>query len=181
MVDDTDGEEKRLRERSENMVQLKYDITPAEHLEMIKAVRFSTGHQLMRMSLFGFGLLVSLSAYKYFGLTWVLLATVFAVLFCMQPILPYIVHSRIYGRNPRLFRVRTTTFDDEGVKSDRDIYHIEIKWRGIEKFAETKNLFITFQSKDAVSIVPKRAFRDEAEITQFRMLLSSKITASRES
>jgi YcxB-like protein len=76
---------------------------------------------------------------------------------------------------PRLYGLRTVTFDDDGLKSDSEIAHVEIKWNSFEKFRETKNLFLTYQTRDVVGIVPKRAFPSQEAIAQFRNLLASKI------
>jgi len=100
---------------------------------------------------------------------------VFAGFIVLQIFLPFIIHRRVYFQNPRLFGMRTVTFDDEGLKSDSDIAHVEIKWSNFEKFKETNNLFVTYQTRDVVGIVPKRAFPSQEAVAQFRNLLASKI------
>jgi len=89
--------------------------------------------------------------------------------------MPYIIHRKIYSRNPRLYGKRTVIFDDEGLTSDSDIAHVEIKWSSFEKFKETKNLFLIYQTKDVAGITPKRAFPNPEAVEQFRNLLASKV------
>jgi len=100
---------------------------------------------------------------------------VFAGLTIAQVFMPYLVHRRIYRQNPQLFEMRTLTFSDEGLKSEKATGNIESKWSSFKKFKETKNLFLTYQSKDMVGMVPKRAFSNPEDIAQFRNLLASKL------
>lgn len=67
------------------------------------------------------------------------------------------------------------TLDDEGLKSDSEIGRVEKSWSTFEKFQETKSLFLLFQTRDSVGILPKRAFPSQEDIAQFRTLLASKI------
>jgi hypothetical protein len=157
-------------------VQLQYDITPAEHLEMIKAVRIRSTTRLVRICLYGIGILLGVATYQYIEkVIGVFFISVFATLIILQIIMPYIIHRRIYSRNPRLYGKRTVIFDDEGLTSDSDIAHVEIKWSSFEKFKETKNLFLIYQTKDVAGITPKRAFPSSEAVEQFRNLLASKV------
>lgn len=74
--------------------------------------------------------------------------------------------------------MRTVTFDDEGVTSERATGRVEAKWSSFVSFKETKNLFLTYQGKDVVGIVPKRAFLNPETVVQFRNLLASKLPTS---
>jgi len=160
------------RARLLSLVQLQYEITPAEHLEKVKVVR----PLLVNPFLDGFGLLAGVITYLYFDKTFgMLLTSVFAALLILQILLPFVIHRRFYSRNPSLFGMRTVTFDDDGVKSDSQIAHIEIKWSSFVKFKETKNLFLLYQTRDVVGITPKRAFPSPDAVEQFRNLLASKL------
>ena len=159
-----------------NMIQLRYEITPAEHLEMVKITRIIFASRLIRICLSIVGLSFAILSYRYLDHSWsVSLITVFVWMIILQSLLPYIIHRRVYYQNPRIFGMRTVTFDDEGIKSDSDIAHLEIRWNSLERFKETKHLFLTYQSRDVVGIVPKRAFLTQDDIAQFRNLLASKI------
>jgi hypothetical protein len=143
---------------------------------MIKTVRIRGVSRLVRICLYVFGILVGVVMYRYleqvFG---AFLISLFATLIILQISMPYIIHRRIYSRNPRLYGKRTVTFDDEGLTSDSDIAHVEIKWTSFEKFKETKNLFLIYQTKDVAGITPKRAFPSPEAVEQFRSLLASKV------
>ena len=159
-----------------DVLQLRYEITPAEHLEMVKVVRSSLAGQFIRTFLGIIGIGLGIASYRYFdrSLGW-LMISIFITFIILPVFLPYIVHRRVYYRNPRIFGMRTVTFDDEGMKSDSEIAHVERKWSSFEKFKETNNLFLTYQTKDVVGIVPKRAFATQDDVTQFRDLLTSRM------
>ena len=67
------------------------------------------------------------------------------------------------------------TFGDEGIKSEKESGNVEVKWSSFQGFKETKNLFLTYQDKEVVGIVPKRAFQTDEAVEQFRILLASKL------
>ena len=154
-------------------MQIRYEITPSDHLEMVIARRSRRGFKTF-LSLIGLSLAVI--SFWYIDLAFsTFLVLVFAALSLIEIFLPSIIHRRIYRRNRRLFSERTVTFDDEGVKSISDIGQVEKNWRSFEKFRETRNLFLLFQTQDCVGIVPKRAFQTQADVAQFSTLLTSKI------
>jgi YcxB-like protein len=112
----------------------------------------------------------------FFGQVWIVVIAVFVSLTTAQLCLPYMIHRKIYRRNPRLFEMRTVTFTDDGLRSEKATSGtIEAKWSSFEKFKETKNLFLTYQTKDVIGMVPKRAFSNLDDIEQFRNLLASKL------
>ena len=161
--------------REANLVQLKYEITPSDHLEMLK-VQFGLGARLGKILFCMTGLFLGVIGYHFFGDTWIVVVAVFASLTIVQVLMPYIVHRKIYHRNARLFEMRAVTFDDEGLKSERvTTGTVEAKWSSFEKFKETRNLFLTYQTKDVIGIVPKRAFSNPEDVAQFRKLLASKL------
>ena len=140
-------------------MQLRYDINANEHLEMVRAVRISPTRRVVRVCLGLLGFFLALLSIRYVDtVLGIVLASILAVFTTTQFFLPLIIHRRIYHRNLRLFSVRTVTFDDEGVVSDSEMGHVEKKWTAFESYSETKNLFLTFQTRDSAGIVPKRAF-----------------------
>jgi YcxB-like protein len=59
------------------------------------------------------------------------------------------------------------TFSDEDLKAERATTGtVEAKWSSFEKFKETKNLFLIYQTQDVIGIVPKRAFSSLEHIEQ---------------
>ena len=96
-------------------------------------------------------------------------------LLLLQLIIPPLVFARVYRRNSRLFGMRTVTVSDHGIVSDNQLGHTESAWNMYEKFRETRNLFLLYQSADIIGIVPKRAFASPAELEQFRSLIASRI------
>ena len=143
---------------------------------MVKTTRIRPARRLVRICLDGVGVLLGFATYQYIEpVIGVFFITLFSALIILQIIMPYIIHRRIYSRNPRLYGKRTVIFDDEGLTSDSEIAHVEIKWGSFEKFKETKNLFLIYQTKDLAGITPKRAFPSSEAVEQFRNLLASKV------
>jgi len=99
----------------------------------------------------------------------------FVFLLLVQLIVPSLAFARVYRRNSRLFGMRTVTLSDAGIVSDHQMGHTESAWNMYEKFRETQNLFLLYQSADIIGIVPKRAFASPADLEQFRSLIASKI------
>jgi len=99
----------------------------------------------------------------------------FAFLLLVQLIVPSLAFARVYRRNSRLFGMRTVTLSDAGIVSDHQMGHTESAWNMYEKFRETQNLFLLYQSADIIGIVPKRAFASPADLEQFRSLIASRI------
>jgi hypothetical protein len=155
-------------------LQIQFEITPSDHLEILK-VRFGISARLTRILIGTGGICLGIIGYRFFGDSWMVVIAVFASLTVVQLFMPHIIHRRVYYRNQPLFNMRTVTFSDEGLRSERETGNVEAKWSSFEKFKETKNLFLTYQSRDVVGIVPKRAFPNSEAVAQFRNLLASKL------
>jgi sterol desaturase/sphingolipid hydroxylase (fatty acid hydroxylase superfamily) len=107
-------------------VQLSYEITPADHLEMVKVVRASLFSRVVKICLGIVGLALGILAHRYFNHSLgVVSISVFVAFIILQMFLPYLIHRRVYYRNPRLNGMRTVTFDDDGLKSESEIGHVE--------------------------------------------------------
>ncbi|HXX19069.1 MAG TPA: YcxB family protein [Candidatus Acidoferrum sp.] len=155
-------------------MQIRYEITPADYLEMLKARR-RIAARLPLLLLDGVGLVLGIVATYLLGPMWILVAAVFLVGMVTQLFMPHLIYWRVYSRNRRLFESRIVTFTDEGIESEKESGRTEVRWSSFERFKETKNLFLTFQTKDVAGIVPKRAFPNPEAIAEFRKLLASKL------
>ena len=124
----------------------------------------------------GGGLALGLAFFVYadhwFGIFLIALS-VFLLL--LQLVIPSLVFARVYRRNSRMFGMRTVTVSDTGIVSDHQMGHTESAWNMYEKFRETQNLFLLYQSADIIGIVPKRTFARLADLEQFRALIASKV------
>ncbi len=155
---------------------LQYSITPADHLEMIKVVRINRARRLLSIWLSLVGIALSGLIYAMEREVWPILVALFiGITMVVQICLPQIIHRRIYKRNPRLFGPRTIMVANEGIKAESEISRVETKWSSFEKFVETPNLFLLYQTRDVVGIIPKRAFGSQEELASFRSLLGSKV------
>jgi hypothetical protein len=157
-------------------VQLKYEITLPEYKEMAWLRQRSSIRWIIGICIGVIGLLLGFVFYVYVehGLGLVLIAfSIFLLL--MQWAVPSLVFGRVYRRNSRMFSTRTVTTSDTGIVSDHQLGHSESAWNMYEKFRETQNLFLLYQSTDLIGILPKRAFAIPANLQQFRALIASKI------
>ena len=159
-------------------MQVRYEITPSDNLEMLSA-KYSISSRLPRILIGIGGICLGVFYYHFFGDGWSVVIAVFATLTGIEAFLPYIAHRWVYSRNPNLYEMRTVTFSDEGLRSERASSTVEAKWSSFVKFKETKNLFLTYQSRDVIGIVPKRAFPNAEAVAQFRSLLASKLPSMR--
>ena len=81
----------------------------------------------------------------------------------------------VYRRNRRLFATRKVTISEEGIVADSQLGHAETNWESYVKFRKTKNLFLLYQSKDIVGILPKRVFTNQEDLEKVRALIASKV------
>jgi hypothetical protein len=159
-------------------MQLQYEITPEEHLELVKTHRSLT-QRVFTLSLGGMGLLTGITAYPYLDHAWSLvLIFVSGWLVALDFLVPYIVHWKEYGRNRRLFGTRTVNIDERGIVADGPQGRMESAWSNYEHYQETENLFLMYHTSDVVGLVPKKAFKTPDDLEQFRKLLASKLPCS---
>ena len=158
-------------------MQLQYEIQPSEHLEMVKTARSGSARRTIGLFLDGFVflcglLLLLLHPEVFWGPVFIACAV---LIFLLHFAGPYIAHRRIYTRNPRIYGQRTVNFDEQGIRSDTQLGHIEAPWSSFERFRETKNLFLLYQTKDYAGIVPKRVFSSPEQLAEFRNLIGSRV------
>jgi hypothetical protein len=65
--------------------------------------------------------------------------------------------------------------DETGLRSDTPLGHHEVPWSSFERFCETKNLFLLYQTKDYAGVVPKRAFSSPEQLAEFRNLIAQRV------
>ncbi len=160
-------------------MKLEYEITLHEYREMAwirhrASVRWIVGLCLSAV-VFLFGILSYFYVAHDLGLYFIGLATFVAVLLFL---VTNVSIRSIYRRNSRMFGPRTVTISDAGFVSDHPLGHSETSWNTFDKFRETKDLFLLYQSADLISILPKRVFASPADLDQFRTLLVSKVPSS---
>jgi hypothetical protein len=121
------------------------------------------------------GILIYLCGQRGAG---IFLITFFVVLgAASQFLLPWWIARAMYRRNPRQFAERTVSLNDMGLTADSKVAHTEIKWENFEKVRETENLFLLYQTKDCVGVIPKRAMPNEQELAKLRSFLHSKVSS----
>ncbi|HEY2114877.1 MAG TPA: YcxB family protein [Candidatus Angelobacter sp.] len=157
-------------------VQLNYEIKFPEFQEMAWLRHRSSIRWIIGICLGIFGLGLGLVFYVYSDHVSGLIIIGFSIfLLLVQFVIPSLVFARVYRRNSRMFGTRTVTISDAGIVSDHQLGHSEAGWNMYEKFRETQNLFLLYQTTDVIGIVPKRVFANPADLQQFRALIASRI------
>lgn len=157
-------------------MQFQYEITLPEFLEMAWLRYRSSMRWIIGISfpaiLFVIGVLCFIAAAHAVGMYLVSLSILFLIILLAVTSLGF---RRVYRRNSRMFGPRTVSVTDAGFVSDHPLGHSEANWNMFEKFRETPDLFLLYQSADLISILPKRVFATPAELEQFQTLIRVKI------
>ncbi|MFN7926519.1 MAG: YcxB family protein [Blastocatellia bacterium] len=67
------------------------------------------------------------------------------------------------------------TFSPDGIHYVMDHVESELDWRYFLRWAETNEGFLLIRAEDVFSLIPKRAFANQAQAEEFRRLLISKL------
>jgi hypothetical protein len=84
-----------------------------------------------------------------------------------------------WRQQPILHRELRYDINDDAVAITTDTSSSEMKWETFDRFAESKNLFLLFVGKFVFYMIPKRAFADASEVSEFRRLASTRVPAGR--
>jgi hypothetical protein len=157
-------------------VKLEYEITLQEFLEMAWLRHRASVRRIFGLcfsaAVFLFGVFLYIFVAHDFGLYLMGLSSFLVLMLFAVTSLSF---RRVYRRNSRMFGPRTITISDAGFISDHPLGRAETTWNMYEKFRETNNLFLLYQSADLIGILPKRVFATPVDLQQFRSLLTAKI------
>ncbi len=119
------------------------------------------------------GLVYGRSAYLNF--TW--LAPLIAIGLVIVVAIPMIESYRIrtVSELPAAQGLFTYTFDANGLKAKGALEQFECCWGAIIKVAETEDDFYFYSAKQLARFLPKKAFADDLQQSQLRMLLKAKL------
>jgi len=91
-------------------------------------------------------------------------------------ILPYVNARRSFAQFPELREPTTYTFNAQGIVATRKSSTFRIDWVLVKRVRETKSAYIVYRSpRLAAMLVPKRFFRSESEIRQWRQIVTARI------
>jgi hypothetical protein len=83
--------------------------------------------------------------------------------------------SRIWKGLPTLHHPITIEVNEEVLKIKTINSESSIQWQLYTKAVETKSLFMLYEAKMLFYMIPKRAFRSDEQVEEFRELLRTKI------
>lgn len=82
--------------------------------------------------------------------------------------------ARYLRKNPNLQREYKAEFSEEGIEVWGSELHAKIGWSNLQKWGESKTVFLVYPQSTIYNIYPKRLFKQD-EIDEFRDLLRRKI------
>ncbi len=167
-------------------MQIKYTITEEEFVEAQKL--YHSGRPLIHrissriLMVLGF----ALAALGVFLLIWSrdqqpvgnpLSMVLVGVIFVFVTVLyPNLIAKRTFAKDGRLRQEFTVDFTDQGVEASSATSTGRNDWCNYVRFAESKNVFLSYLSARLFSIFPKRAFAP-GEVEEVRQLLQRKLRA----
>lgn len=89
---------------------------------------------------------------------------------------PYFAARRTFAQHRELREPTTYTFNAEGIVAATQSANWRIDWGLVKRVRETKSAYIVYRSpRLAAMLVPKRFFRSESEMTQWRQIVTAGI------
>ncbi len=105
-----------------------------------------------------------------------LVATGFFATFLMLLIIN--IYGEIYRRAEalsKIFEPAKTLFSENGLETITSSIHTNRAWESYAKIYETDSDFIFFQKENAFAGIPKRFFKNQAEIEELRQIIAAKL------
>jgi hypothetical protein len=109
-------------------------------------------------------------------------AYIYILLFCVGVLLFLFslykgsIYSKIrFAKDKKFNEEYEISFNDQGIHFKTTSINSEIKWNFYTRVWETQKFFYIFYGKDIFSLIPKRAFKKDENITEFRELVKGKI------
>ncbi|MUK90753.1 hypothetical protein GMD78_20565 [Ornithinibacillus sp. L9] len=105
------------------------------------------------------------------------LALIIAILYFIILILKlYIIPLLVFRRTPKYRDTYTLAFTDEQIKFVTEGNQSDIRWDYYNTLKETGGFIFLYYGKDLFTIIPKRVFKDEKEISSFIAFTKKKIS-----
>ena len=89
---------------------------------------------------------------------------------------PYFNARRNFAQHRELREPTTYTFNNEGIVATAQSLTWRIDWGLVKRVRETKSAYIVYRSpRLPAMLLPKRFFRSESEMTQWRQIVTARI------
>src|ERR1700749_752834 len=162
---------------SQASIHLSFDYTKEEYMRAVRMHFERTYHTRFNFSL---GVVVVLLGVMVLALgVDALFPTVCIAVGVVLLALTYIAHfvtrRRYYEANPKLRERYELDFSDEGILFRSKGAESRIKCGLYSKVWETAEFYMLVYGKDMFSVIPKRAFRDDAQEKAFREMLRRRL------
>ena len=158
---------------------LKFRYDPKEYEEAMR-LHFSSVIKLKRDIIIGFMLLIfGLICLYYFeySFIWILDIALSIVLLLISFSAYYIIPKLAFNRDPKLKDDYNLIFNNDEIIFNTEKLNSTLEWKIYDKVLENTKFFLIYWGKYTFTVIPKRAFKDEMEINNFRNLLKEKISS----
>lgn len=148
--------------------------------EYIKAARFHFTRTMtlkLDIAVATFTALVALLSLKIDGISWLSVSAIcvtvllLLVVFCAL----FVVPAQMYKGSEKLKQDYELVFSEEGIKFKTADIDSNLKWDLYKRWIENQDFFILYHGKNEFSVIPKRVFKDHAELNGFKELIKRKI------
>ncbi len=148
--------------------------------EYIKAARFHfTRTMTLKLDLAVAAITALVAVYwiKTHGLSWLSMAALCATVLLLLVVICalFIVPIQLYRGSEKLKQQYELVFSEEGIQFKTEDIDSHLKWELYKRWIENQEFFIMYHGKNEFSVIPKRVFRDEAELNGFRELIRRKV------
>jgi len=93
-------------------------------------------------------------------------------------LIPFVRSRRVYKAEQMSGR-RRYLFSPDSIAAETPLGNATVKWEAYRYVIETSKLFLLYAQANFANIVPKRCFRNEDEISSFRVLAKEKLPKSK--
>jgi hypothetical protein len=98
---------------------------------------------------------------------------IFWIVYCPLRVL---INSRSNLKNPTLQGLARYDFNQEGYTRTNPNSRGELKWSALSSWREGKNTFLFFPSPKSAILIPKRFFKNSADISSLRQILNANVS-----
>ncbi|MBC7474447.1 MAG: YcxB family protein [Candidatus Sericytochromatia bacterium] len=159
---------------------LKYTYTKEEYKRAV-VLHYKNVLEIKKYIIFSiFLLLFSLLCLYYFGYSIIWISTIILSLLLLFMVFSafFILPSFVYNRNPKLKDEYYLTFRKDGIGFKTDKIDSNLEWSIYKTIVEDKQFFLLYTDKFYFTVIPKRAFINNEEIDDFRILLKQNISGN---
>ncbi len=164
----------------DSAIQIQFNHHVQEHvsasrLYYSKRSRWAQTDRVVAIAMIVLGIAwVSLAGVRWWTVIWFVLAPL--EFFNLLSIDPLVVRWRFKG-SPKFQEKNTLVFGEGEIQFQTPTIDARLRWEMYSELLENEQVFLLVYGKQMYSVIPKRAFQNDAERTRFRELAGRKLTS----